>query len=58
MASDPEKTDYTIGHESHDSGNNGELREIVQTKGAATGEAAAIYGDLATAEQFGYVERG
>lgn len=50
---DMEKTDYTVNSES-DHG----VRDIVATKGAAMGEAADIYGDVATAEQYGYVERG
>lgn len=29
------------------------IREIVEQKGAHIGEAAAIYGDVATAEQYG-----
>ena len=29
------------------------IREIVEQKGAHIGEAAAIYGDIATAEQYG-----
>jgi len=58
MAADPEKTQYTVGNESHDSAHNGELRDIVNAKGTAAGEAADLYGDLATAEQYGYVERG
>jgi amino acid transporter len=33
------------------------VKNIVETKGAAQGEAADIYGDVQTAEQFGYVER-
>jgi amino acid transporter len=37
-------TDHGIGH-------------IVETKGAAVGEAADIYGDIGTAEQYGYVQR-
>jgi amino acid transporter len=33
------------------------VKHIVETKGAAQGEAADIYGDVATAERYGYVER-
>jgi amino acid transporter len=36
--------DHGIGH-------------IVETKGAAVGEAADVYGDIGTAEQYGYVQR-
>jgi amino acid transporter len=33
------------------------VKHIVETKGAAAGEAADIYGDVQTAEHYGYVER-
>jgi amino acid transporter len=33
------------------------IGNVVETKGSAIGEAADIYGDVETAEQFGYVER-
>lgn len=51
-----EKETYEIGGESPRAGNA--VRDIVEQKGAATGEAADLYGDLQTAEEFGYVERG
>lgn len=51
---DIEKTDYTVHGSESDHG----VKDIVATKGAALGEAADIYGDVATAEQYGYVERG
>lgn len=51
---DIEKSPYAVNGSEGDTG----VREIVNTKGAATGEAADIYGDLQTAEQYGYVERG
>lgn len=35
-----------------------EVRDIVHQKGGAIGEATDIYGDVQTAEKFGYVERG
>ncbi|KAJ4305623.1 hypothetical protein N0V90_001154 [Kalmusia sp. IMI 367209] len=56
MAEIEEKTDYTVGGRGSESDHG--IRDIVAQKGGATGEAADIYGDLATAEQFGYVERG
>lgn len=31
---------------------------IVETKGARIGEAADLYGDIGTAEDYGYVTRG
>ena len=51
---DMEKGDYMVNNSESDHG----VREIVASKGAALGEAADIYGDVATAEQYGYVERG
>ncbi|KAF2710198.1 amino-acid permease inda1 [Pleomassaria siparia CBS 279.74] len=56
MAAEQEKAQYTVGSESpsHDSA----VKDIVQDKGNNIGEAADLYGDLATAEEFGYVERG
>jgi amino acid transporter len=49
-----EKGQYAVEAASHpDRG----IGNIVETKGAAIGEAADVYGDVATAEQFGYVER-
>lgn len=52
---DIEKHDYTVqGGSESDHG----VKEIVAQRGGAVGEAADIYGDLATAEQYGYVERG
>ena len=32
--------------------------DIVETKGMRIGEAADLYGDLDTAEEYGYVSRG
>jgi amino acid transporter len=59
MAEIEEKHDYN-GQRGSDSdhGHGHGVKDIVATKGAAVGEAADIYGDLATAEQYGYVERG
>lgn len=51
---DQEKAQYTVGAESPDHG----VKEIVERKGAALGEAADLYGDVQTAEEYGYVERG
>ncbi|PVI04748.1 hypothetical protein DM02DRAFT_518078 [Periconia macrospinosa] len=48
---DHEKAQYTVG--SVDGSDN-----VVKEKGNAVGEAAAMYGDIQTAEEFGYVERG
>jgi amino acid transporter len=49
-----EKEQYTVGHETPDH----DIRQIVNQKGAAYGEAADVYGNVETAERYGYVERG
>lgn len=33
-------------------------KDMVARKGSMLGEGAVMYGDVATAEQYGYVERG
>lgn len=59
METEHEKAQYTVGSDSpHADSGHGGMKDIVHSKGNATGEAADIYGDLATAEEFGYVERG
>lgn len=52
-----EKEQYVI-HDGSDHGHNQTIKDIVEQKGEAIGEAADIYGDVQTAEQYGYVERG
>lgn len=52
----PEKEQYAIG--ANEPSPDYSVKEMVDTKGASTAEAAALYGDLATAEQYGYVKRG
>ena len=52
-----EKAQFAVAPESPQPTELG-VKEIVERKGAATGEAADIYGDLHTAEEYGYVERG
>lgn len=49
-----EKIHDSSGSQSPDHG----VRDIVDQKGAAFGEAADIYGNVQTAQEFGYVERG
>ncbi|KKY17138.1 putative amino-acid permease inda1 [Diplodia seriata] len=39
-------------HEAHD------IKDVVDQKGIAVGEAADVYGDVQTAEEYGYVHRG
>lgn len=34
------------------------IKEIIHEKGANIGEAADLYGDIQTAEEYGYVQRG
>lgn len=55
---DIEKHDYTVQGGGSESDHGHGVKDIVATKGAAIGEAADIYGDISTAEQYGYVERG
>lgn len=55
MAAINEKDQYVIsGAESPSHG----IKDIVHDKGNGIGEAADLYGDLETAEQYGYVQRG
>jgi amino acid transporter len=56
FANDNEKGQYPIEGAVTPPSDHG-VKNIVETKGAAQGEAADIYGDVQTAEQFGYVER-
>lgn len=57
MAAINEKDQYVIeGSEAHSHGHG--IQDIVHEKGAALGEAADMYGDIQTAEQYGYVQRG
>lgn len=54
-ANDYEKQQYPMGSESpSDHG----VKDVVETKGNHISEAADIYGDVQTAEDFGYVQRG
>lgn len=56
MASpDQGKEQYTVDH---DTPADTTIKDIVETKGQAIGEAVGIYGDVQTAEEYGYVERG
>lgn len=54
---DNEKHQYSIGEVGSEHSDHG-VKGIVSEKGGAVGEAADIYGDVQTAEEFGYVERG
>jgi len=54
----PEKSHYTVGADAPEYGDPAGVKDIVERKGHAVGEAADMYGDLATAEEYGYVERG
>jgi amino acid transporter len=57
MAAEYEKDNLEKAPESPRAAELG-VKEIVERKGHATGEAADVYGDLQTAEEYGYVERG
>ncbi|KAH7385893.1 amino acid permease/ SLC12A domain-containing protein [Pyrenochaeta sp. MPI-SDFR-AT-0127] len=51
-ANDYEKQQYAVGTQSPPE------HDVAHQKGAHIGEAADIYGDIQTAEQYGYVHRG
>ncbi|KAF2867626.1 amino acid permease/ SLC12A domain-containing protein [Massariosphaeria phaeospora] len=51
-----EKNQYDAGPDTSHTGHA--IKDIVDQKGAAAGEAADVYGDVQTAEEFGYVQRG
>lgn len=52
-----EKDPYILeGKSSPDTDNH--IKSIVEQKGAAIGEATDLYGDVQTAEAYGYVNRG
>ncbi|KAF2087483.1 amino acid permease [Saccharata proteae CBS 121410] len=57
-----EKEQYVIGEDSSGSppydGARKDIAEITQNKGNRVGEATDIYGDIQTAEEYGYVARG
>jgi yeast amino acid transporter len=54
-----EKEDYHINQGSPEYGDRrGSVKDVVEQKGGAIGEAADIYGDVQTAEELGYVSRG
>lgn len=56
MAAVEDKGHYVV--ESAESPNHGGIKDIIHEKGANIGEAADMYGDVQTAEQYGYVQRG
>ncbi|EKG20418.1 Amino acid/polyamine transporter I [Macrophomina phaseolina MS6] len=55
-----EKDLYSVGVGGHESPTHDarDIKDIVNSKGNAVGEAADIYGDVQTAEELGYVHRG
>lgn len=58
-----EKDLYSVGvggqeSPTHDQHDHHDIKDVVNSKGVAVGEAADIYGDLQTAEELGYVHRG
>lgn len=56
-----DKEQYNIspaGKYSNESPPYDDMARVVDEKGIRMGEAADMYGDLATAEEFGYVTRG
>ncbi|KAI9812878.1 MAG: hypothetical protein M1827_004396 [Pycnora praestabilis] len=42
----------------YDAGNGMNVTDLVKAKGGRTAEAAVLYGDLETTENYGYVHRG
>lgn len=54
---DTEKNQYAIEGTNIPPSDHHGIKNIVETKGAAAGEAADVYGDVQTAEQYGYVQR-
>lgn len=55
-----EKDLYSVGvgeNESH-THEARDIKDVVDAKGVAVGEAADVYGDVQTAEEYGYVHRG
>jgi yeast amino acid transporter len=52
-----EKRGYSLS-ESQSPINHKDIADVVNTKGAAIGEAADIYGNVQEAEEMGYVHRG
>lgn len=56
-----DKESYEVGaggHESPAYDHPRDIKDIVNNKGNAVGEAADVYGDIQTAEELGYVHRG
>jgi amino acid transporter len=53
-----EKANYELGVEESPAYNHKDAANIVAAKGNHIGEAADIYGDVQTAEEYGYVTRG
>jgi amino acid transporter len=53
-----EKGAYSVNAGMAPTYDGNDAAHIVRQKGGAMGEAADIYGDIQTAEEYGYVERG
>lgn len=49
---------YAMEKSSIESPSSNEAARVVETKGIRIGEAADLYGDVASAEHYGYVSRG
>jgi amino acid transporter len=56
-AIDNEKNHYAVSGGTESPTDHG-VKDIIDQKGADIGEAADLYGDVQTAEQYGYVQRG
>ena len=55
---DSKEPSYAAEKYSHESPPLDDATRVVEEKGIRIGEAADLYGDLASAEEFGYVSRG
>jgi amino acid transporter len=53
-----EKANYELGSEAVPAYDHKDAAGIVASRGNNIGEAADIYGDVQTAEEYGYVSRG
>jgi amino acid transporter len=55
---DSKEPTYAAEKYSNESPPMGDPSRVVEEKGIRIGEAADMYGDLASAEEYGYVSRG
>lgn len=58
MSTIDEKAQYEVSGNAASSYDHKDAADIVHTRGNAIGEAADLYGDIETAQEYGYVKRG